>query len=445
MFDFLTQKFSSIFSKITTSSTITQRDIDQVLAQVKDALIEADVPLTLVQTFCADIEKEVAGQKVLASLKPAEHLIKVVHDRLKSFLGGQDTVPFTFQIPSVIMVMGLQGSGKTTSIGKMALLMHNEAQAKGKNRRILIASVDFYRPAAIDQLEIVAKNIPNAVFYRAASTNPLEAVRQIYAYYQKELFELLFLDTAGRLHVDDAMMHELQEINKIIKPKYKVLVLDAMTGQESLQVAQKFNSQIGFDGAVLTKLDSNTRAGAAFAFRYSLKKPIWFVGTGEKSTDFERLLPERLAGRILGLGDIATLVEKAQEKIKQSEQDALERSFKKGHITLQDFADQMKMMQKMGSLSQIVKYMPGAAHPSFSPEMIEKGEVELKKFNALISSMTPKERLLPALIEASRKKRIAKGAGLQVTDVNILLDRFEQSQQYVKLLKKFGRFPGLFK
>lgn len=443
MFDFLTNKFSTIFSKITGKGMLTQSEVVDVLANVKDALIEADVPLAIVQTFCDEIQKEVAGQKVLASLKPAEHLIKIVHDRLKSFLGGQDAVPFTFALPSIVMVMGLQGSGKTTSIAKMAYLVNQEAQAKGKSRRILLASVDFYRPAAIDQLEILAKQIPGATFYRAQSTDPVQAAKEIVAYYQKGLFELLFLDTAGRLHVDQALLIELQAIDKQIKPKYKLLVLDAMTGQESLHVAQAFDKAVGFDSAVLTKMDSNTRAGAAFAFRYALKKPIIFVGSGEKIADLERLYPERLAGRILGMGDMASLVDRANEKIKQSEQDAMEKTLAKGSMSLQDFADQMKMMQKLGSLSQIVKYMPGTGN-ALSPEMIQKGEIELKKFSAIIGSMTQKERLLPRILDASRKKRIAQGAGVMVSDINNLLERFEQSQQYVKLLKKFGRFPGLF-
>lgn len=445
MFDFLSNKFSSIFSHLTGKGKLTESDIDRVLDQVKDALIEADVPLALVQTFCDDIKKEVAGQKVLASLKPSEHLIKVVHDRLKAFLGGQDSVPFTFQLPSIVMVMGLQGSGKTTSIGKMAYMMSSEAKAKGKDRRILMASVDFYRPAAVDQLEILSKQVPGATFYRAQSTDPVQAAKEIMAFYQKGLFELLFLDTAGRLHVDEQMLEELKHINAALKPKYKMLVLDAMTGQESLAVAEQFNKVVGFDMAVLTKMDSNTRAGAAFAFRYALKKPIVFVGSGEKIADLERLYPERLAGRILGMGDITSLIERANEKIKQSEQESLEKAINKGQLSLQDFADQLKMMQKLGSLSQIVKYMPGGNNPAFSPDMIQKGEVELKKFGAIISSMTQKERIMPKILDASRKKRVAAGAGVTVADINLLLERFEQSQQYVKLLKKFGRFPGVFK
>ncbi len=338
--------------------------------------------------------------------------------------------------------MGLQGSGKTTSIGKMAYLTSSEAKAKGKDRRILMTSVDFYRPAAVDQLEILSGQVPGATFYRAHSTDPVAAAKEIMAFYQKGLFELLFLDTAGRLHVDEQMLEELKQINAALKPKYKVLVLDAMTGQESLAVAEQFNKAVGFDMAVLTKMDSNTRAGAAFAFRYALKKPIVFVGSGEKVADLERLYPERLAGRILGMGDITSLLERANEKIKQSEQESLEKAISKGQLSLQDFADQLKMMQKLGSLSQIVKYMPGGANPALTPEMIQKGEVELKKFGAIISSMTHKERFLPRILDASRKKRIAAGAGVSVADINLLLERFEQSQQYVKLLKKFGRFPG---
>lgn len=444
MFDFLTNKFSSIFSKITGKGSLTQSDIEQTLALVKDALLEADVPHDLVITFCQDIEKEVQGQKVLASLKPSEHLIKVVHDRLKVFLGGQDTLPFSFAIPSVTLIMGLQGSGKTTSIAKLAYVIQKEANAKGKSRRILLASIDYYRPAAIDQLEILSKQIPNVTFYRAVSSNPQTAAQEIYNYYKKELFEHLFLDTAGRLHVDELLLQELQTVNQLIKPKYKLLVLDAMTGQESLSIAKTFDQRIGFDGAILTKLDSNTRAGAAFSFRYALKKPILFVGIGEKVENIERLYPERLAGRILGFGDITSLAEKAAEKIKKNEQESLERSFLKGQITLNDFADQMKMIQKLGSLSQLAQYMPGIGG-QISSDTLQKGEAELKKFNAIISSMTKKERIFPKILDASRKKRIAQGSGVTISDINLLLNRFEQSQQYVKLLKKFGRFPGLFK
>lgn len=444
MFDFLTRTFSDIFSKIKNKGTLSNDDVSQALAKVQEALLEADVPHAVIQSFCQDIEKEVVGRKVVGSIKPADQLVKVVHDRIKEFLGGQTAVPFSFQLPSVVLVMGLQGSGKTTTVGKLAHLVQSEAKSKGKTRRILVASVDFYRPAAVDQLEIVVQSV-GASFYRATNTDPIKAAQEIYTHYQKGLFELLILDTAGRLHIDSNLLLELRSIDSIIKPKYKILVLDAMTGQESLSVAQAFEQGIGFDWSILTKMDSEVRGGAAFAFRYALKKPIMFIGTGEKSAELERFYPERIAGRILGMGDVVTLVEKAQEKIQQSEQEALYKSFSKGRMTLQDFADQLAMMSKLGSLSSLMKYIPGVNSVSLTPEMIDKGEQELKKFKAIISSMTPKERVYTPILDGSRKKRIAKGAGVEVHEVNLLLERFEQSQKYAKLIKNLGRSSNIFK
>ncbi|MFZ5954062.1 MAG: signal recognition particle protein [Candidatus Dependentiae bacterium] len=443
MFDFLSSKFSSIFSKLTGNKVLTQSDVNNALAQVKDALLEADVPYALVEQFCAEINQDIVGQKLIGALKPNEQFIKVVYERMVTFLGGKQVVPFSFQLPSIVMVLGLQGSGKTTSIAKIASLIQKQAQQKGKNRRILLASIDFYRPAAIDQLELVAKQA-GVSFYRSQSTNPIQAAKEIYHFYKKEGFELLFLDTAGRLHIDNAMLQELRFVEAELEPKYKLLVLDAMTGQESFAVAQAFEQGIGFDIAMLSKMDSDARGGAAFAFRYALKKPIIFAGIGEKLVDIEHFYPDRIASRILGMGDVQSLVEKANEKIKESEQERLTKAFAKGKLTLQDFADQIEMMNKLGSMTHILRYIPGVNKQNVSPEMIEKGELELKKFKAIIHSMTPKERLNHVIIDASRKKRIAIGAGVTQQDINTLLDRFEQSQQYVKLLKKFGRFPNLF-
>ncbi|BDC34295.1 signal recognition particle protein [Candidatus Dependentiae bacterium Noda2021] len=443
MFDFLSSKFSSIFNKFTGKNTLTQVDVDTALFQVKEALLEADVPYQLVDQFCTEINKDVIGQKLIGSVKPNEQLIKVVHDRMVSFLGGKQDIPFSFQIPSIIMVLGLQGSGKTTSIAKIAHFIQKEAQQKGKKRTILLASIDFYRPAAVDQLEVVAGKA-GVAFYRAISSDPVQAAKEIYNYYKQEKFEFLFLDTAGRLHIDSHMIEELRRVEAAIEPRYKLLVLDAMTGQESFAVAQAFEQSLGFSHAMLSKLDSDTRGGAAFAFRYALKKPILFAGIGEKVDDIERFYPERMAGRILGMGDVLTLVEKANEKIKESEQERLAKAFNKGKLTLQDFAEQIEMMNKIGSMSHILKYIPGVNKQNISSDMIEKGEVELKKFRAIIQSMTLKERSNQVVIDPSRKLRIARGAGVSQQDINTLLDRFEQSQQYVKLLKKFGRFPNLF-
>jgi signal recognition particle subunit SRP54 len=444
VFDFLSEKFSSIFSTITGKTHLTHANMQQALEKVREALLQADVPYNVVEQFIAEVTAESVGKKILSSLKPGDQLIKIVHEKLKAFLGGADTVEFSFQLPSTVMVMGLQGSGKTTTIAKMAYWAQEQAKKRGKKRTIVLASVDFYRPAAIDQLEILANQI-GVGFYRSPKTEVVAAAQDIQAYAKKELYDLLFLDTAGRLHIDSQMIQELRDIDSRLAPRYKFIVLDAMTGQESLTIAQAFDQGVGYQGAILTKLDSQTRAGAAFAFRYTQKKPILFVGTGEKVADLNPFHADRMAGHILGMGDVLSLIEKAETVISTNEQESAYASLMKGRMTLQDFADQLAMVNKLGSLSTLIKYMPGAGGMKISPEQVEQGERELKKFRAIISSMTRKERLNPAILDASRKRRVAQGSGVQVSDINILLERFEQSQQYAKLFKKFGKHNGLFK
>lgn len=443
MFDFLTNTFSSLVSKLTKQGTLTQANIQETVGQIKESLLEADVPHALIEEFIASIEKEVVGKKVLGSLKPAEQLVKIVHDRLLFFLGGKEASAFTFQMPSVVMVMGLQGSGKTTTLAKLAYMVKKQAEQKNKSRRILFASVDFYRPAAIDQLEVLSRHV-GVSFYRSPIENPVKAAQDIYAYFKNERFELLFLDTAGRLHIDNILMQELREIDAALAPRHKFLVLDAMTGQESLTVAKAFEQGVGFQQAILTKMDSDTRGGAAFAFRYAMKKPILFIGVGEKPSDLETFYPERMANRILGMGDIVSLAEKAASAIKESDQARMARAMEQGNMTLQDFADQLGMLGKLGSLSKLMTYMPGMGGQKISPDMLDKGEKEMVRFKAIMSSMTPKERLVPRILDSSRKARIAKGAGVTVAEVNSLLSRFEQMQQFVKMFKGKGRFPGLF-
>lgn len=433
MFDFLSKKFSDIFSRLSGKHCLSEANIAQVLKEVQGSMIEADVPYQVVEQFVVAVKEKAIGEKVLSSVKPGEQFVKIVHDQLVSFMG--EATSLHLSSPAIVMVMGLQGSGKTTSLAKIAHWM----KKKEKFRKILLASVDFYRPAAVEQLSLLADSV-GCSFYVAQQKDPVEAAREIAEHYKRERFDLLLLDTAGRLHVDDGMMAELQEINKLVNPDYKLLVLDAMTGQESLCVAERFNERIGFDGAILTKLDSETRGGAAFAFRYMLKKPIVFVGSGEKTDDLEQFKPERAAGRILGMGDVLSLVEKAQERVKHEEQEALERSMKKGRITLEDFARQLEMVNAMGSLGSLMKYMPGMGGMNVSSDMVEKADEEMKRFKAIINSMTPKERKNHRILDLSRKKRIAKGAGVELSAVNLLIDRFEQSQQYVKLFKKLGRF-----
>ncbi len=440
MFDFLSEKFSSLFSSLTGSGKITEKNIENVLQQVKDTLIDADVPYDVVEAFLHEIKQEVMGKKIFTALKPSEQFVKIVHDKLLYFLAGQEAeTTFSFQIPSVVMVMGLQGAGKTTTVAKLAHFIADQAAKRGKQRRILIASVDFNRPAAIDQLEVMAKR-SRAAFYRSSKISPIEAAIDIVHYAQAHLYEIVILDTAGRLHVDKDLMQELKSIDSLINPKYKFLVLDAMIGQESLAVAKMFEQEIGFTGAILTKFDSQTRGGVALAFKYTLKKPILFMGTGEKVEDFELFRPERLVKRILGMGDIASLVEKAEEKIKQTDQENLYKSIKNGKITLRDFAEQMNMVEKLGSLGDLMKYLPGAARVEITDAKIAQGDIELKKFKAIMGSMTEKEQLDYKLLNVSRKKRIASGAGVHVSDIEGLISRFEQSQQFVKLFKKMGRF-----
>lgn len=446
MFDFLSQKFSAVFSRLVGTGHLSEKNMQESLDKVRDSLIEADVPLTVVDGFIAKIAQEALGQRILKSVKPGEQFVKIVHERLIDFLQGENggSQPFSFQIPSVVMTLGLQGAGKTTAIAKLAHFAQEQAKSRGKSRSILVASVDYYRPAAIDQLEILAGQV-GCSFYRAYKNDPLAAAKDIYAYFKEKQFDLLFLDTAGRLHIDNALMQEVRSIDAIIKPKYKFLILDAMTGQESLNVAKAFEQGVGFYGAILTKMDSDSRGGAAFAFKYVLKKPILFVGIGEKISDLELFYPDRAANRILGMGDVVSLVEKAQRAINQQEQDSIYKAMNKGRLTLKDFSEQLEMMNKLGSLSQIMKYMPGMAAQKITPGMMEQGEQELIRFKAIIASMTPKERLDHRILNSSRKQRVAKGAGVKVSDIDVLLDRFEQSQQYVKLFKNFGRFNKFFK
>jgi len=443
MFDFLSQKFSGVLGWLKDKGRLSEDNITEALSQVRDALLDADVPFALVEDFLVQVKGDVLGKKVQSSLNPGQHFIKIVHEKLLDFLKGDgpDTIG-SFQIPSVIMVMGLQGSGKTTTIGKLSAFLKKEATRRNKQRKILCASIDFYRPAALDQLEVLAGKV-DVDFYRSHKSDPVKAALDIYEYFKNKSYDYLFLDTAGRLHIDTDMMAELTSVAGKLKPRYKILVLDAMTGQESLRVAQGFNDEVGFDQAILTKMDSDARGGAAFSFRYSLRKPLSFVGSGEKIDDLESFVPDRMASRILGMGDILTLIEKTEDVVDERTQEEMSRKLLGGAFSLDDFRQQLDLVSNMGSLQKIAKYMPGA--PQLSPDMIESGQKELVVFKAIMSSMTQKERLYPKVLDSSRRQRIARGSGTKVADINKLLERFEQSRQFAKMFKKSGMMKRLFK
>lgn len=443
MFDFLTQKFSNAFTFLTGKDRLTEKNIEETLNKIRESLLDADVPYEVTDQFIAEVKTEALGKKVLSSISPAEMLMKIVYEKLSVFLGSGKDLKKTDVFSPFILIMGLQGSGKTTTIGKLIHYFKRQAAKEKKQIKILAGSIDFYRPAAIDQLEIVCEKA-GAMFFRPDSEDPQEVTKQLMQKKSSELFDVLILDTAGRMHVDEQMLDELQRIKNLLNPSQKILVLDSMTGQESLKVARVFENKVGFDVAILTKTDSDARGGAAFAFSYILSKPIAFIGTGEKTEDLERFHPERMASRILGMGDIQTLSERIDEQIQKAEQEKMEKKFISGNINLDDFAQQLGVMNRMGSLSSLLRYIPGMPAINMSPDIIEQGEKEMKKFKAIISSMTLKERQKPAILDKSRKQRVARGSGVTVKEVEGLLARFEQTRQFVKLFSK-GGFGNLFK
>jgi signal recognition particle subunit SRP54 len=439
VFDILSRKFSSLMSRFTGKKSLQPAEITQLLGDIKDGMLEADIPYSAAEKFLNEVERDIQAKKLGAQAQSTNSLVKIIHDRIVEFLGGTADSEFSPQIPSVCMVIGLQGSGKTTTLAKLVRYLTVKAEKRGKKRRILLASVDFYRPAAIDQLEILAERV-GAPFYRAQATDPVAAAQEIYRYSKLEQFEILMLDTAGRLHVDHDLLQELKTIEKLVRPEYKILVIDGMTGQESLGVAQAFDEAVGVTGGIMTKMDSNTHGGAAFAFRSSVGKPLLFMGTGETLDDLEPFKAERIAKRILDLGDVATLQEKVEANVEQSAQTRIYNSLKGGNFTLQDFADQMNMVSKMGSLQSLMRYLPGMGQFKVDARQMEKGEHEMKKFTAIIQSMTMLERTKPQILTNARKQRMARGAGVGTADINLLLERFEQNQQFVKMFKKMNYF-----
>lgn len=443
MFDFVKEKISSVFNSLLKNKTLTASQLEKAEQELKIVLLEADVDPQAIDYIFDGIKEKLAGKKAKDST-PSELYIKLMYEKIVEMLGGDSVCELSFKIPSVIMVMGVQGSGKTTTIAKLANYIKKNAEKRGKKRRILLGSVDYYRPAAIEQLKILANQI-GVDFYQSESTNPLEASQDIYKKMKNCGYEYLLLDTAGRLVADEALMSELESIDKALKPQYKYIVLDSMMGQQTIEIAKVFADRIGFDGAIITKTDNEGRCGAAVSFRYLLKKPVVMLGVGEKIDALEQFYPDRIAQRIIGLGDIKSLLEKAEEVINPKEQQSAMNAIMSGKFTLDDFAKQLDMVNKIGSFKNILGYLPGMGNMNISQDMIQKGEQETKKFRVMMQSMTLKEKRNHKLFsDISRKERVANGSGNTLEDVDNLLKRFEETSQFAKLLKK-SNFSQLLK
>ncbi len=421
-FEGLAEKLQHVFSKITNRGRLTDLEVKAALKEVKLVLLEADVNFKVVKELIARITDRAVGQDVLTSLTPGQQVIKIVRDELVSTLGEKsESVRFAANPPTIVMMCGLQGAGKTTMCGKLATMW------KKSGRSVMLAALDIYRPAAIQQLGIVAEKA-GALFFEKGQQDPVKTAKQAVAEAEKKLVDVLILDTAGRLHIDEAMMDEVKRIADAVKPHEKLLVVDAMTGQDAVNAASAFNEKLELDGVVLSKLDGDARGGAAISVRAVTGKPIKFAGIGEKLTDVEVFHPDRMASRILGMGDVLSLIEKAEQSFEADKAAALEKKLRKAEFTLEDFLDQMGELKKMGNLGDMLSMLPGGNKLSG----LQVDEKQMGRTEAIIKSMTPDERRRPQIIGGSRKKRIAAGSGTKVQDVNRLLTQFEQMTKLMK-------------
>ncbi len=423
-FEGLSERLQGITRKLRGKARITESDLKEVLREVKLALLEADVNYKIVKDFIAVIQEKALGQDVLKSLTPGEQVVKIVKDELIDLLGGTESrINFTPNPPTVIMLVGLQGSGKTTTAGKLANILRKEG------KKPLLVACDVYRPAAIKQLQVVGKQLDIPVFSNESTKDVVLIAKQALNQAISKLNDVIILDTAGRLHIDEALMEELKQVKAGVKPHEILLVVDSMTGQDAVNVAQSFNDNLGIDGVILTKLDGDTRGGAALSVKKVTNRPIKFAATGEKLSDIEVFHPERMASRILGMGDVLSIIEKAEEAFDEEEAIKLEKKLKKEGFDLNDYLTQLRQIKKMGSFSSILKMLPGMGK-------IKDMDVDDKEFNkieAIICSMTNEERRKPKLLNASRRIRIAKGSGTSVQEVNKFMTSYEQTQ---KLMKK---------
>ena len=426
-FEGLSEKLNGVFKRLKSRGKLSEADVKEAMREVKMALLEADVSYKVVKDFIAKVTERSVGEEVLKSLTPGQQVIKIVNDELIKLMGEANSkINFPNKLPCIIMMCGLQGSGKTTHAAKLAKMFKKEG------KRPLLIAADVYRPAAIEQLKVVGERAEVAVF-EMGQIDPRKIVKEGIKHAKDYGNDLVIIDTAGRLHIDEELMNELKDIKKIAEPNEIMLVVDAMIGQDAVKVASSFDEALGIDSVILTKLDSDTRGGAALSVLAVTGKPIKFVGMGEKLDEFEAFHPERMASRILGMGDMLTLIEKATQTVDEKDAKKLAEKMQEKGFDLNDLLEQMKQIQKMGSMKSIIRMLPGAN--KVTDEQVEQGEVQLKKTEAMINSMTRAEREKPAIIDPKRKRRIAAGSGTQVSDVNQLLKQFEQMQ---KMMKQFG-------
>lgn len=428
MFDSLTRRLEGILKNLRGQGKLTPENIKEGLREIRRALLEADVSLSVIKDFLGKVEARATGREVLEGVNPSEMLVKVVYEELVDLLGGAYTpLPISKKPPTVVLLLGLQGSGKTTFAAKLA------RHLKEKKQRTLLASADIHRPAAIEQLQVLAKANDLGFLPTDVTMKPADIAKNALNSAIDRGFDYLVFDTAGRLTIDQAMMAEAKAVKAALKPHQVLLVVDGMTGQDAVKTGEAFHRELGVDGVVLTKMDGDSRGGAALSLRQVTGRPILFLSNGEKIDALEPFHPDRLASRILGMGDVLTLVEKAQDKIDLEKAMELENKLRKSDLTLEDFLSQLREMKKLGSLGDILGMLPGAH--KIDSKMTEDGEKELKRVEAIILSMTPKERARPALLDGSRKRRIAAGSGTQVQNVNKLLRDFEQLRTLAKRMK----------
>ena len=435
LFGSLSEKLSHVFSKITKRGTLTELEIKNAMREIRVALLEADVNFLVVKDLVSKISEKCSGERVMKSLTPGQQVVKIVNEELTALMGSTNSkLAVASNPPTIILMCGLQGAGKTTMCGKLAKYL------KKQGKKPLLVACDIYRPAAINQLKVVGKSVDTEV-YDEGTSKPAKTSANAVKYALKKGYDTVIIDTAGRLHINDELMDELNEIKKTVKPTEILLTVDSMTGQDAVNVATTFNEKLDITGVILTKLDGDTRGGAALSIKAVTNKPIKFCGTGEKMDDIEPFYPDRMASRILNMGDVLTLIEKAQESINEEEAKKMEKKLRENSFTLDDYLVQFSQLKKMGNISDIINMIPGAGKLKLNENSID--EKTLEKNKSIILSMTKEERENPDIIKGSRKKRIASGSGTTIQDVNILLKQFYGAKDMIKMFNGNKKFGGM--